>query len=58
LQAQRRRARLAAELRANLHRRKEQARSRRLREVAAGVEERRSEPETIAVPGGRTGEVA
>jgi hypothetical protein len=51
-----RRARLAAELRANLHKRKEQARGRAQRDVAArAVEE--SRPETGGTQVGQTGEV-
>ena len=52
-----RRARLAAELRANLHKRKEQARGRALRDVAGGTGEE-SAPEPGEAQVGQPGEVA
>jgi hypothetical protein len=52
-----RRARLVAELRANLHKRKEQARGRAPRDVAGGTGEE-SKPEPGEAQVGRAGEVA
>jgi len=57
LPAQQRQARLAAELRSNLRKRKQQARSRAQREAVADVVHGSDEPSVSKGPGEREGEV-